>query len=196
MPVKPLHNETELLSKVATGDQRAFRILYEAYYTKIYAFSLHLLKSELLAEESVQETFLKLWKQGPELNGLLNLESFLVTITRNRALDLLRRQKLEVKANLKRRIDWTEADNETEESIILNDTRKVLQQAIDQLPPQQKLVYQLCYQDGLKYEEAAAQMNLSALTVQSYMKLALRSLRKNLRHYSDLAALLIIFKLF
>jgi len=195
MSIKPLFNNSELLAKVAEGDQRAFRTLYDFYHHRIYAFALHLLKSDILAEEIVQETFLKLWKQGYELNKIVNLESFLVTIARNRSLDVLRRTKLEIKTDQHLIKEWSETHNDTEESIILNDTRRVLQNAVDQLPPQQKQVYQLCHQEGLKYEEAAQKLNLSALTVQSYMKLALRNLRKHIKNHSDLSVLLILLKL-
>jgi len=181
---------------VAGGDQRAFRVLYDFYYDKIYAFALYLLKSDLLAEEVVQETFLKLWKKGDDLNQIMNVESFLIAVTRNRSLDILRRSKLEIKTNQKRAIVWSEGHNDTEESIILNDTRRILQSAIDLLPPQQKLVYQLCQQEGLKYEEAADKLSLSTLTVQSYMKLALRNVRRYMVKHADLAAVIIVLKYF
>jgi RNA polymerase sigma-70 factor (family 1) len=196
MAIRPILNESELLSKIAEGDQRAFRVLYDFYYNKIYAFALYLLKSDLLAEEVVQEAFLKLWKKGYDLNQIINVESFLIAVTRNRSLDILRRCKLEIKTNQKRTSVWSEGHNDTEESIILNDTRRILQSAIDLLPPQQKLVYQLCQQEGLKYEEAADKLSLSTLTVQSYMKLALRNVRRYMVKHADLAAIIIVLKYF
>jgi RNA polymerase sigma-70 factor (family 1) len=196
MAVKHILNESELLAKIAEGDQRAFRVLYDFYYNKIYAFALCLLKSDLLAEDVVQDTFLKLWKKGFDLNQIVNVESFLIAVTRNRSLDILRRSKLEIKTNQKRTRVWSEGHNDTEESIILNDTRRILQSAIDLLPPQQKLVYQLCQQEGLKYEEAADKLSLSTLTVQSYMKLALRNVRKYMVKHADLAAIIIVLKYF
>lgn len=189
-------NESELLSKVAEGDQRAFRTLYDAYYNRIYAFALHLLKSGHLAEEVVQETFLKFWEQGYNLNKIINLESYLIASTRNRSLDMLRRIKLEINTDLKRVKEWSEGHNDTEESIILNDTMRILQDAIDLLPPQQKLVYQLCQQEGLRYEEVANKLNLSTLTVQSYMKLALRNVRKHMVQHANAVGVIIFLKYF
>jgi len=196
MARKTLLNETGLLDQIAGGDERAFSLVYDFYYNQIYTFVVQLLKSDVLAEEVVQETFLKLWKQGYRLRELKKLDSFLIAVARNRSIDILRRNKLELKTARMRNQEWTEMHNETEESIILSDTRKMIQQAIDLLPEQQKQVYQLCHQEGLKYEEAAQRLNLSVLTVQSYMKLALKNLRKQLANRADLAALLIIFKLF
>jgi len=191
-----LINESELLAKIAQGDQRAFRVIYDHYYNNVYAFALHLLKSDILAEETVQETFLKVWQRGQALNEIVNVESFLIAITRNHSLDLLRRNKLAIRTTQQQIINWSESHNETENTIILNETRRLLQNAIDLLPPQQKLVYQLCQQEGLRYEEAADKLNLSTLTVQSYMKLALRSIRKYMSKHAGVAALMIVLKLF
>ncbi|MFC7526204.1 RNA polymerase sigma factor [Parapedobacter sp. GCM10030251] len=195
MEAKPLTDERELLSRVVNGDQRAFRILYDHYYPKVYGYALYLLKSVVLAEETVQFTFLKLWTIGEGARKIDHLEPFLVRICRNRALDFLRRQKLQVRIDRETHTDWSESHNETEEVILLNDTRRLLDEAVQSLPPQQKRVYQLCHQQGLKYEEAARELDLSTATVQSYMKHALRALRKHLSRHTDIAAMLVIFKL-
>ncbi|MET4544666.1 RNA polymerase sigma-70 factor (family 1) [Pedobacter africanus] len=188
--------EAEWLLKMAADDQRAFRSIYDTYNTNIYKYALHLLKSEELAHENVQETFLKFWNMRKEAVGVLNLESYLVTISRNAALDVLRKSRLTLRSETTIRENWVEGHNETDEKITLEDTRRILQEGIDQLPPQQKLVYELCHRQGLKYNEAAAQLNISPNTVKLYMKLSLRFLRGYLARHTDLAAIFIIFKLF
>lgn len=191
-----LSDERKLLAKVAKGDHRAFRAIYDRYYNRIYGYGLQLLKSDILAEEMVQYAFLKIWVLGDGLEKINNLESFLVTISRNHALDMLRRRKLEVRARHENSKDWSESHNDTEEEIMLNDTRRILDEAIELLAPQQKRVFQLCRQQGLKYEEAAKELNLSPATVHSYMKSALSALRKHLAHHKDIAVMLIVLKLF
>ncbi|TJZ60021.1 RNA polymerase sigma-70 factor [Sphingobacterium olei] len=193
---RALANEELLLAQIAKGDVKAFGLVYDHYYSRIYTFVLRLMKSDVLAEEVTQETFLKFWRQGYKLKNVKSLEGFLVTISRNRTLDLLRKAKLEIKAARHYHEDWSEANNETEESLILKETQQIIQEAIELLPRQQKQVYELCHQEGLKYEEVAKRLNLSVLTVQSYMKLALKNLRKQLANRTDLMVLLTIFKLF
>lgn len=190
-----LHNDQELLRKISKGDHRAFRLVYDHYRKKVFSVALQILKSPDLAEEVMQETMLKLWQVAGTLADDTVLDAYLRTLTRNRCFNVLRRQVLEAKVAVEMGRDWTELHDETAEKIILDDTRKVLEAAVDQLPAQQKLVYQLCQQQGLSYEQAAAQLNLSALTVQSYMKLALRFVRKYVSQHTDIAALLIIFKI-
>ncbi|SMD17030.1 RNA polymerase sigma factor [Pedobacter nyackensis] len=187
--------ECTLLAKVADGDHQAFRNIYQKYYNKVYTFSIRILHSQLLAEEVVQESMLKLWLMGPGVININNLDSYLKRIARNCAIDLLKRKELELKTDGKLGNTWEESHNETEEQILLNDVRKILNDGVSLLPQQQKLVYQLCHLEGLKYEEAANRLNLSVLTVQSYMKLALRFLRNYIKAHTDITVLLIIFKL-
>lgn len=189
-------DEQMLLSKIAKGDQHAFRIIYDRFAKKIYVFAFRILNSDLLAEEVMQETMLKIWQMGEELQTVVYLESYLKTISRNKSFNVLRRIKLEVKAGQERGKTWEEAHNETEEQILLSDTRKVFQDGLNLLPEHQKLVYELCHLEGLKYEEAAKRLNLSPLTVQTYMKHALRNLRNYVSKHTDVAVLLIIFKIF
>jgi RNA polymerase sigma-70 factor (ECF subfamily) len=187
--------EGALLSKVADGDHQAFRQIYQKYHNKIYTFSIRILHSQLLAEEVVQESMLKLWLMGPNVININNLDGYLKRIARNFAIDLLKRKELELKTDRKLGNTWEESHNETEEQILLNDVRKILNDGVSLLPEQQKLVYQLCHLEGLKYEEAANRLKLSVLTVQSYMKLALRFLRNYINAHTDVVVFLIILKL-
>ncbi|MNX54794.1 RNA polymerase sigma factor [compost metagenome] len=88
--------------------------------------------------------------------------------------------------------DYHEDHNETEEYIIFKDSEKILNQAIEQLPAQQKLVYSLCHQEGLKYDEVAQKLNISKLTVKTHMQHALRFLRNYVSTHTDIATLVIL----
>ena len=192
----PMFDDQGLLKRVARGDERAFEIIYHKYSRKIYFFSLKTLKSPTLAEEVVQEVMLKLWRMGTLLTGINHLERYLKTASRNTSLNLLRRQEIERRSNELVGISWEEANNETEELLLLNDTRRILNEAIAILPPQQQEVYRLCHQQGLKYEEVAKKLNLAPTTVATHMKLALRFLRSYLQKHTDVTIMAILFKLF
>ncbi|SHG34541.1 RNA polymerase sigma-70 factor [Pedobacter caeni] len=194
-PINSLFDVPALLAKVAMGDERAFDIFYKQYSKKIFLFSMRILQSDILAEEVMQEIMLKIWQMGADLNDLKNPESYIRTLARNRSLNILKRLQTEDRIDREMALIYQEDHNETEEQILLNDTRKVLLEGIALLPSQQKLVYNLCQVEGLKYETVADRLNLSPLTVATHMKLALRFLRAHLSKHSDVAALLIIFRL-
>ena len=195
MTIIPIFDDRDLLNRVGKGDERAFDLIYHAYAKKVYLFAFKTLRSSLLAEEVVQEVMLKVWRMGVGLNDINNLEAYLRTSARNISLNILRRQEVESRAGVYLGENWSEQHNDTEELVILNETRKILEDGIALLPLQQREVYRLCHQQGLKYEEAAEKLNLAPSTVATHMKLALRFLRLYLQRNTDLAVLLVIFKL-
>jgi RNA polymerase sigma-70 factor (family 1) len=195
MTNEPFRNEFDLQVKIAAGDQLAFKKVYDTYFNKTYAFAFHVLHSKELAEEVVQEVMLRIWQMGEGLLEVRNLEGYLKMLAKRRAIDLLRRQELERRTTKESQVDWQEDANDTEEAITLNETRKILNTGISLLPHQQRVVYQLCHEQGLKYEQVAEQLNISPETVHSHMKRALKFLRLYVQENTDITILLILFKL-
>lgn len=177
MTDQPLHNRPELLAKIADRDPLAFKVLYESYYEIIFKFSFRLLQSESSAEEVIQETMLHIWKLGHKLKTIHNIEAYIKTIARRRAIDLLRinEQALNIERYLLATADLFESTNE--DVMRIEAALVILEQGIEKLPNQQREVYQLCYQQGLKYQEVADKLSISHGTVQTHMKLALKFLR-------------------
>lgn len=197
MAITPLHDEKTLLAQLAEGDEYAFKKIYSHYHEHVYMFSLWYLKSPTEAEEVVQETFLKLWLLGTAVKQIDDLRKYLRSIAGNKALDLLRQRARRIKTTT---IDDLEDSgpihHDTEEGILLKEFRKMVSDGVAQLPQQQRLVYQLCQEQGLKNDEVAKKLDLSPLTVRTHMKLALRFLRTYIRKHSDQATLLpIVFLL-
>lgn len=190
-----LLNEKELLSLIAKGDTRAFAKVYDFYRKRVYTVSLQYLHIEEKAEDAVQEIFLKLWRQEDQLNSIQSLEAYLLKVTKHQCLNILRRIKLESLHIIPLNEGFEHLDTSTEESIILKDTRRIINDGVVLLPQQQKLAYQLCHIDGMKYAEAASQLKIAPETVRTHLKLALKFLRIYVSKRTDIMALLIIFKL-
>lgn len=181
-----MHDDRILLEKISAGDEQAFRVLFDLHRKKIYSYALKIVKCEIQAEDILQDVFLKIW-QHQDLTVIEDFDAYLKVMTRNHVFKILRRRQLEIQTN--NGLNWTEAHNETEESLLLNDTMHLLKQGVSQLPPQQKLVYNLCREQGLKYEAAAKLLAISPLTVKTHMQHSLRFLRKYLSKYTDIAKL-------
>lgn len=186
--------EDKLLAKIAERDHLAFEILYRRYYEIIFKFSFRLLKCESAAEEVIQETMLQIWQQGDRLGGIRNLESYIKTIARRRAIDLLRLNEKALHVQKELLVVSQVEDHSTQEGIILESAHLALEEGIEKLPDQQRQVYQLCYQQGLKYQEAADKLNVSHGTVQTHMKLALKFLRGYIRRHSFFIPMVLIIR--
>lgn len=177
-----------LIYRISEGDPQAFREMFEAYSPKVYAFSLKLTHSPATAEEMVQEVFMKIWLNRRTLRHIDYFPAYLSAMTRNLALNLLKRMALEEKAKSSIAKEARRVHSETEEGIIYSDYHQLLSRVIEGLPPQQKLVYSLCHGEGLKYDEVAQKLRISRLTVKTHMQQALRSIRS---HFTTIVRILI-----
>ncbi|MFT3949575.1 MAG: sigma-70 family RNA polymerase sigma factor [Agriterribacter sp.] len=184
-----LHNEKDLLLRVAEGDETAFRVIYDHYRKKIYALGLLLTKSEGQAQELVQDVFLKIWEKREQLREIDYFNSWLRTIARNTAVNYLRARAME-KLGLARLPVHESGSCFTENDVADREYALLLQAAVRQLPLQQQKVYILHRQQGLRHEDIAEQLGISVLTSRKYMKLALRSIKIFLEHRMDAAVLL------
>jgi len=196
MSLLPLPDEKKLLFRIAKRDVHAFKTVYDHYGRKVYGHCKRLLHTEVLAEEALQEIFLKIWLMEDRLLQIDHLDAYLKVLSRNHCLNVIRRQALEERTNATATADYTDAHNETEETILLRDAKALLNEAIEALPDQQREVYKLCQREGLTYDQAAQQLGISVNTVKTHMKRALASLRTKMEQHGKLPILLVIFNLF
>lgn len=184
MAVSPLVNEIEILAQIAEGDQRAFTLLFKHYQRFVFSFGKKITHSDDSAGEVVQDIFLKIWLARETLPEVNNFGAYLNRLVRNHSLNVVRKQLQDARSTGEFGKMFSEADESTILQLDYNDTNNLLNQAIAELSPQQRMVYQLCHQQGLKYDEAAEQMNISSQTVNSYMKDALKKIRNHFRKHA------------
>jgi len=183
MPSPITFELADLLKSVANSDLDAFRRLYDHYLQKVYSYSYFLTRSTEQAEDLTQELFAKIWIKRAELRSIENFDAWLTTVVRNSAYNFLKRHAVEQKAL--RRIEITkQPDNlSIEDALISKEYSKIFQEAINQLPPQQKKVFLLSRNEGLKQEEIASNLGVSLNTVKNHMKAALFSIRTYMKSY-------------
>lgn len=174
------YDEASLLQLIAEGDEQAFASLFHAWRDKLYFFILRITNSPQIAEDLVQDVFVKLWLNRDKLGGVRNFNGWLYRVSHNQAISGMRRMGLETTILAQMKKEATDASLPTDEALLLKQLQEKLQEAIDKLPPQQKLVYTLSRIEGLKQEEIASHLHLSVSTVKNHMTEALRNLRKNL----------------
>ena len=187
-----LPNEKELLSRIAAGDETAFRKIYDRYRRKIYAYALRLTESESIADDIIQDVFMKVWINRQSLENVSNFNAWLHTIARNHIADVM---KILAKARLSHQ-QWAQAvpagSNNVEEAMADKENQQLLHEALNRLSPQQRLIYQLTRHEGSKHAEIAGQLNISRHTVKTHLVHALRSIRNYLQFHSDHVLLLVI----
>lgn len=184
------NTEKLLVLNLQKGNERAFRKLFEWYQPAIYAYSLSLLKSKPRAEEIVQEVFLKVWLNRKKLNPELSFKSFVFTIARNLAFNALAKGANNKKLQEAIFYKSQQRHNPTDRRLLEADYEKLKQQAIAELSPRCKLVFQMSRNDGKSYQEISQELGVSVNTVKNQMSSALGTIKEFLVRHGDIAFLL------
>lgn len=195
MAIKPIHNEPELLDKIAKDDDKAFAALFYAYHNQVGAFILPLVDSMELTEEIVQDVFMKIWLNRKMLPSVRSFTSYLFILSRNYTLNCIRKmvkdhqsQQQYDKMLLSIDSGYVVADE------IEADVQVVIDRAVAQLPPQQQRVFRL-RQSGLKNPEIARQMNISPDSVKKYQQWAMKAISEFVKANAALSGILVISEL-
>jgi RNA polymerase sigma-70 factor (ECF subfamily) len=194
MPPAPLHNEKEVLLRVARGDEPSFTLLFGHYQDSVYKSAWWYLKSHALAQEIVQEVFIKVWNKRADLPDVKSFSPWLVSMTKNYIIDYFRKIASTDKLQQNWASDMPQEEDNADHKVRTFQYERLLEQAIRELPPQQKAVYQLARGEGLSYEEIGRQLSISSFTVKTHMTRALGAIREFLRNHGEIYLLLLLLK--
>ncbi len=167
-------------------DMKAYEALYERLAPRLQRFSYSLVRSREAAEEVVSDVFIKLWQIRNTLDRVDNLQVYLYTITKNFSLNYITRTYKNPVVSL----DEMEVEpvirlGNPEELYLSAEVIDGVRQAIRQLPPQCRLVFQLVKEDGLSYKEVAEILHLSVLTVRNQLAIAVRKMAEALPAFRE-----------
>ncbi len=173
-----LAEDTELIGAIVSGKEAALATLYDRYHRQSFAFAVRILGAEADAEEAVQETFVRVWRNARQYDASkAAVLSWLLSITRNLCLDELRRRRRRAPEiqELDGALDHPSADRtdeEAERAIIGEQVRA----ALHALSSDQRSAIELVYFHGLSSQEVGRLLGVPAPTVRSRLRLGLLKL--------------------
>ena len=176
-PNQNTFEEAKLISLLAKDSEYAFQLIYDRYRNRIYHTAIRYLKSPVLAQETVQDVFLKLWLERRNLNPKQPIEAWLYTVAKNNLLNRLKRIANEWKALHQLQLNSPKSDNTTGDKVEDSQYQQLLQQALLELPAQQQKIFYLARQEHLTYMEIGEKLGISPLTVKTHMARALNHIK-------------------
>jgi RNA polymerase sigma-70 factor (family 1) len=186
----PPPDERLTLQAAARGDERAFRELVLAYWSRVYYNTLALVKSPPVAQDLTQDIFLKIWLQREKLAEIDHFSTYIYVVGRNQVISALRKKIIETSqadaGALREDMQTPETWLEEKEAY------RMLLEGIERLTPQQKLVFTMSRLEGLSHEEIAQRLGLSKNTVKVHMVIALNFLRGWLRQLGYLSLIILL----
>ena len=172
------YDDQRLVQLLQKGNVAAFDSLFEGYSQKLFGFALKYFKNESDTEELVQEVFVKVWENRQTLKSELSFKSYLFTIALNQI-----RKHFNKKATSLRYLESLQNEPEFSEQMPTDDYESALQQInliIGQMPPRRREIFIKSKLDGKSSKEIAAELNISAGTVDNQVSEALRFIRSRL----------------
>ncbi|WP_163528293.1 RNA polymerase sigma factor [Halobacillus ihumii] len=175
------NQDLELYHQMMGGDKQALETIYDKYERLLYSFVMKLSGDQTLAEEVLQEVFIKLWTNKAtydETKG--KFSSWIVTITRYTAIDIIRKNKKHAVA-LEEETDLPEqAGDSTEDLVEWKEQGEKVRRAVKELSNEQKQMVELFYFKGLSQREISETCNLPLGTVKGRLRLAVKHLKTHL----------------
>jgi RNA polymerase sigma-70 factor, ECF subfamily len=187
MPLAAVHprvaeGDAEMVRRLKGGDPQALAEIYDRYGRVAYSLILHVVRDAAIAEDVVQETFLRVWNRARGFDAERGaFVPWLLCIARSRAIDYLR----SASGRERNAVEWAEMDHPslyiyTERDILASDKARVVRAALLKLAPQQREVIELAYFGGLTQTEMAERLGQPLGTVKTWVRTALQNLRDEL----------------
>ena len=190
-----MYDDAYCLIKIKEGDEFYFNLIFEKYRDQLFSYLYKVSKSKEIAEEIVLDVFLKLWHGREAITEIQKLESFLYTVAYNKAIDFFRAAK---RSPLLQQAVWVVlsdvATTDSADAHLRERNLEILiREAIGQLSPQRRKVFELRQEYGLSYAEIAQTLNLSTNTVRNHLAASVEFIKEHLRKNNALLLLPVSF---
>ncbi|MCF1713716.1 sigma-70 family RNA polymerase sigma factor [Flavihumibacter sp. RY-1] len=176
------YQDYQLIALLNGGSEYAFQLLFDRYRGRIYRVGIEYLKSPALAQDVVQDVFMKLWFERENIKNNQPLEGWLFTVARNQIINQLKKVANHWKA-LQRKAgeEVEEIEPQVFQDLDKSYYQQVFQEVLNELSDTQRQVYQLVRVQRLSYAQAGEQLGISPLTIKTHMGRALRQIRISLQ---------------
>ncbi len=180
-----------IVKQIQSGNRAAFDQFYKEYFRSMVAFASSYLRDKNLAEDLVQDAFIKLWEKRTTINDDSNLGAFLVTIIKNSMLDYFNhvRIKNKVESQLQSslahsvELNYQSIEACDPNSLFQKDIHQLIQKALNRMPEQTKTIFEMSRFKNMSYQEIAQHYQISVKGVGFHIAKALKEMRNQLKDY-------------
>lgn len=171
---------------VATGDEDAFEQLYRHYRNKAYSVALTYMTVPALAEDVLQDFFLKLWKKRAVFSEIVRFDQYLFIMLRNMLISELRKHERQqgIRQHIRESVLTLPTPDELTQA---ENLRETIYKALQSLPRKQQEIYRMSREQGMDHDEIAGILDISPRTVSNNITFVLNHLRNTLREQGYLA---------
>jgi RNA polymerase sigma-70 factor, ECF subfamily len=168
------------------GNQTALEMIFKTHYKPLCSYAYSFLNDKDEAEEVVQSSFISLWEKRDTISIQTSFKSYLYRMVRNACLNTIKHEKVKKLYADQEKLTGEPIHEAVSEGLLTTELETRILNAIQVLPEQCRLVFQLSRFEELKYQEIADQLSISVKTVENHMGKALKIMREELKDYLPL----------
>lgn len=189
---KVLKNSSTQETDLSIDSPQAFEKLFKEHYQELCRYCLKFVKQGEVAEEIVQDVFVKLWQMEQRPKVHTSVKSYLFTSVKNSSLNYLKSQYARQKFEDHRTTQHTVKTDSTQEAMDFEELSKLVAEAVEKLPQQCRTVFEMSRSGGFTYQEISQELSISPKTVENQMGIALKKLKEHLRTYWEILFILLV----
>jgi len=174
-------SDDELVVLLRKDEIPAFVEIYNRYWDRLFQTAYKRIRHTEVCEEIVQDIFTAFWRKRNDLVMSVGLSNYLFRATKNQVIDYYR--KLAVRNEFAINSDAALYDNSNEQTILLRDLQRHIEELINQLPDKCRTVYLMSRIENKANKEIARHLNIAEKTVEGHLNKAFKQLRDRLAHY-------------
>jgi RNA polymerase sigma-70 factor, ECF subfamily len=186
--------DKDLVENFMRGDPKAFKEIYDVYFSRIFVFASKITGTKEEAEEITLDSFTKLFKMHDRFESLPNIQAFLYITTRNACFNYLRHRQLMESKKKEWAVINLDSDSWLEINQVEGEMLKAIHNAIEELPPGCKGIIKM-YLQGLNTEEISDRLGIASPTVRSQKRHAIQLLKIALQNRRLVIFILLILYL-
>lgn len=180
VPQAPDTDDEILFARVERGDVEAFTAVYHKYHKLLYVLAYRYLMNRAMTEDAVQHVFTRFWEYRSELRVGISLKNYLVTMTKNHVLNVVRNENNALAKNYEIAQRTPEYEDTLVEKLEEKELMSLFYEALGKLPPQKRDICLMKVREELTNQEIADRLQLSVNTVKTHYSEALKMLRAHL----------------
>lgn len=161
--------ERDILLRLRSGDEDAFRTIYERYSRLIYHNIMRFVKDPSIADDLLQDVFIKIWENRELVNPDRSFPAYLFTCSRNITFNFKRHLKVQIESAKHLTHDQTHIDKSLEEMLDTKEVQNIIENVINKLPLQRQKIFRMCKWEGMSYQEVAEELQISVSTVRDHI---------------------------
>lgn len=184
-------SDSIIVQKIREGCKKAFRELYNRYHVQMFFIAKKYIKDSSLAQDAVQDIFVKLWEKRNKLNNIKSVKSYLFTMVKNHVLNMIRDRKNDLISISDIAEKKLPNRNLVKDEFQYSEYHKILNKGIDELSDRNREVFELRTKKGLTNFEVAEILQIHIRTVKSHYYTSSKSIRAYLKIHAGILTFLI-----